>query len=219
MKLRADAPIGGWPLGRHVEYRLPATKRIFDLVLASIALIVLAPIMAVIAALVRLDSPGPILYGQKRIGYAGTPFTLFKFRSMKYQASDEHHRRVVEAWFNGAPAPNGYKAELDPRITRFGRFLRSTSLDELPQLINVVRGEMSIVGPRPGIEYERQYYEPWYYERELALPGITGLWQVSGRDRLAAAAMMALDVEYVRNRSLLLDLKIILRTFPALLSH
>jgi len=159
------APFGGWLLGRHVDYRPPATKRIFDLVFASIALIVLAPVMAGVALLIRLDSRGPILFGQRRIGFAGTPFTVLKFRSMKYQASDEHHRRVVEAWFNGTPAPNGYKAERDPRVTRIGRLIRSTSLDELPQLINVVRGEMSLVGPRPGIEYERKFYEPWYFER------------------------------------------------------
>src|ERR1700740_226460 len=162
MKLRADAPIGGWPLGKHLVYRPPATKRIFDLVVASVALVVLAPLMAVIALLVRLDSPGPIFYGQRRIWYAGQPFTLLKFRSMTHQASDEHHRRVAEAWFKGEPAPNGYKAEHDPRVTKVGRLIRSTSLDELPQLINVVRGEMSLVGPRPGIEYERKFYEPWY---------------------------------------------------------
>jgi lipopolysaccharide/colanic/teichoic acid biosynthesis glycosyltransferase len=175
--------------------------------------------MVAVAILVRLDSPGPVFYGQQRIGFCGAPFTLWKFRSMKHRSSEEAHRQASEVWFKGAPAPGGYKRHDDPRITRVGRLLRRTSLDELPQLLNVLRGEMSLVGPRPMMPYDRPRYEPWYLERELAPPGITGLWQVSGRDRMAAPAMMALDVQYVRTWSLWLDLKILLRTVPALLGR
>lgn len=175
--------------------------------------------MAGIALLVRFDSPGPILYVQERVGYRGATFRLLKFRSMRDKSSDEHHRLASEAWFQGAPALRGYKSANDPRVTRFGRLLRRTSLDELPQLLNVVRGDMSLVGPRPLMPSDRPRYEPWYFERELVPPGMTGLWQVSGRDSLPASSMMALDIEYVRTRSLVLDVEIIIRTLPALLGR
>jgi lipopolysaccharide/colanic/teichoic acid biosynthesis glycosyltransferase len=193
-------------------------KRVLDLLLAGLALVVLAPLLALLALIVRLDSPGPALYRQQRAGRAGKPFTMLKFRSMYHACSDEHHRRVALGWFQETAAPNGYKSEPDPRVTRAGRFLRHTSLDELPQLFNVLRGEMSLVGPRPAVTYERQLYEPWFFERESVRPGVSGLWQVSGRDRLSAREMMALDVRYVRDWSLWLDLTILARTLPAVVA-
>lgn len=190
-----------------------------DLLITFPALILLAPLMLLIAVLVRLDR-GPALFRQDRIGLGGRTFQVLKFRSMKWQAPDDEHRKVAEAWFRGSPAPGGgYKDAPDPRVTRLGRILRSSSLDELPQLVNVLRGEMSLVGPRPGIGYELDLYEPWYFERQAVRPGMTGLWQVSGRDRLSAREMMELDVRYVRHCSLGLDLKILALTVPALIGR
>jgi len=126
-------------------------KRLLDLVLGATALLALRPLMAVLAAVIRLDSAGPALYRQPRIGRHGVPFAMWKFRSMYHGSDEQRHRRAAAAWFAGAPAPQGYKSDPDPRITRVGRFLRRTSLDELPQLLNVLSGEMSLVGPRPEI--------------------------------------------------------------------
>ena len=194
-----------------------ATKRASDLILASVAMVPLLPLMALLGVLIRLDSEGPAIFRQERVGYGGRTFKIWKFRSMHLDSSDEHHRADAAAWFAGEPAPHGYKATNDPRITRMGRFLRRTSLDELPQLFNVLAGHMTLVGPRPAIPYELEMYEPWYFQRFDAKPGITGLWQVSGRDRTSAAEMMALDIKYLRERSLTTDLKILIRTLPAAL--
>jgi lipopolysaccharide/colanic/teichoic acid biosynthesis glycosyltransferase len=184
-------------------------KRVLDLVVAAVLLIVLAPVMAIVAAMVCLDSPGAPFYRQQRIGRGGKPFTMWKFRSMRRTSSDDVHRQQALNWFLNLTAPDGFKNEKDPRITRVGKYLRRTSLDELPQLLNVFCGEMSLVGPRPMMPYDRPQYEPWHFEREAVRPGITGLWQVSGRDRLSAPQMMALDVGYVREWSLWLDLRIL----------
>jgi lipopolysaccharide/colanic/teichoic acid biosynthesis glycosyltransferase len=191
-------------------------KRALDLLLVGVALIIVAPLMAIIALLVRLDSPGPILFAQRRAGRAGVPFTMWKFRSMRHASGDEFHRQVARDWFAEAAGPAGYKSRPDPRITRVGRYLRRTSLDELPQLLNVLRGDMSLVGPRPMMPWDRPQYQGWQFEREAVRPGITGLWQVSGRYRLSAQEMMRLDVRYVREWSLWLDLKILARTVPAM---
>jgi lipopolysaccharide/colanic/teichoic acid biosynthesis glycosyltransferase len=192
-------------------------KRALDVLVAGLLLILLAAPMVIIAIVIRLDSPGPAFYRQRRIGRDGVPFAIWKFRSMHQASPDANHRRQALDWFHNARAPHGFKNEADPRITRFGKYLRRTSLDELPQLINVIRGEMSLIGPRPMMAYERAIYEPWYFEREVVRPGITGLWQVSGRDRLSAPDMMALDVRYVREWSLWLDLKILGLTIPEVL--
>jgi lipopolysaccharide/colanic/teichoic acid biosynthesis glycosyltransferase len=194
-----------------------ATKRASDLILASVAMVPLLPFMALLGVLIRLDSEGPAIFRQERVGYGGRTFKIWKFRSMHLDSSDEHHRADAAAWFAGDPAPHGYKATNDPRITRMGRFLRRSSLDELPQLFNVLAGHMTLVGPRPAIPYELEMYEPWYFQRFDAKPGITGLWQVSGRDRTSAAEMMALDIRYLRERSLTTDLKILIRTLPTAL--
>jgi lipopolysaccharide/colanic/teichoic acid biosynthesis glycosyltransferase len=193
-------------------------KRSLDLVLASAALLILAPVLACMAVLIMVDSRGPALYGHERIGRFGVPFTLWKFRSMREGSSQTIHERATANWFTGRPIGGRYKSENDPRITRLGRYLRRSSLDELPQLFNVLKGEMSLVGPRPMTAYERAQYEASYFEREAVRPGVTGLWQVSGRDRLSARQMMALDLSYVRELSLALDLKILARTLPAVLA-
>lgn len=187
--------------------------------LGTAALVLLAPLIGCIAVLVRWESPGPILYRQERIGKDGVAFGMWKFRSMRWGSNDTHHRRAAAAWFAGTPTAGGYKPESDPRITRVGRWLRRSTLDELPQLFNVLRGEMSLVGPRPAIPYELALYQPWYYERQAVKPGMTGLWQVTGRDQVSAPVMMTLDVRYVQARSLWLDLKILALTVPAVLTH
>jgi lipopolysaccharide/colanic/teichoic acid biosynthesis glycosyltransferase len=194
-------------------------KRLMDLTVGGALLVALAPVMGATAVLIALDSGRPVLFRQERIGRHGRPFRMWKFRSMYPGSDDREHRAAAEAWFTGSPAPNGYKAWKDRRVTRVGRFIRRASLDELPQLINVVRGEMSLVGPRPAIPYELLHYEESYFERQALRPGMTGLWQVRGRDRMPAPDMMALDRRYVRECSPSLDLKILALTIPAIIGH
>jgi lipopolysaccharide/colanic/teichoic acid biosynthesis glycosyltransferase len=193
-------------------------KRPFDLIISGILLVVLCPLMACLALLVRADSPGPAFYRQDRIGRHGKHFRIWKFRSMHVNSDPAQHHQLAAAWFAADDSARGYKSQRDPRVTRVGRFLRQTSLDELPQLINVLRGEMSLVGPRPAIPYELAYYIPAYFERQKLLPGITGLWQVHRRDRLSADEMMSLDLKYLRDCSLWLDIQIVALTIPALLA-
>jgi len=194
-------------------------KRPLDVILGVIALILLLPLMALLAILIRWDSAGPAFYRQERIGQDGTPFRIWKFRSMYLSSDDRNHREAAAVWFSGRDLPGRYKSERDPRITRMGWILRRTTLDELPQLFNVLKGEMSLVGPRPAIPYEVAFYQAWYFERQQVQPGMTGLWQVSGRDYLSAPEMMALDVKYVRECSPWLDLKILALTPVALAAH
>jgi lipopolysaccharide/colanic/teichoic acid biosynthesis glycosyltransferase len=191
-------------------------KRAVDIVLATIALIVALPVIACVVLIIRLDSPGPALFGQRRVGHMGRPFTLWKLRSMYHRSSQEYHLQVAQNWFKESHSGGRYKTESDPRVTRVGKYLRRSSLDELPQLFNVLRGEMSLVGPRPMMHYDRTEYVPWYFEREMMKPGITGLWQVSGRQRLSAPQMMVLDVRYVRGWSLWLDVHILARTLTTI---
>jgi len=192
-----------------------AWKRPLDLALASAASLVALPLVAVIALWIRLDSRGPIFFRQERVGRDGGRFRMWKFRSMYVNSADMPHRAAAEAWFAARPAADGYKPRSDPRVTPVGRFIRRTSLDELPQLLNVLSGDMSLVGPRPAIPYELEHYQPSYFERQRVKPGMTGLWQVSGRDSISAQEMMALDLRYVRGMSLRLDLEILARTVPA----
>jgi lipopolysaccharide/colanic/teichoic acid biosynthesis glycosyltransferase len=194
-------------------------KRTLDLVVGTAATVTLLPLIACLAAIIRLDSPGPVFFRQERLGRDGIPFRMWKFRSMYHGSDEGRHRAAASAWFAAQPTADGYKTLADPRITRAGRFLRRTSLDELPQLFNVVRGEMSLVGPRPGIAYELNHYLTWYFERQRVKPGMTGLWQISGRDRVSAQEMMALDVRYVREHTLWLDFKILALTLPALMGR
>ncbi|MDT4925235.1 MAG: hypothetical protein QOG01_2948 [Pseudonocardiales bacterium] len=197
-------------------------KRAFDLTFALTCLVVLCPFLLVIAVLVRMSSPGGALFRQTRVGRYGRPFTILKFRTMRTGCSDEIHRNYVQNQLGSpAPVPSGehgyFKIEDDPRVTRLGRLLRRTSLDELPQLFNVVRGDMSLVGPRPALPWEAELFGSVHHARFLLPPGITGLWQVSGRSRLTMRTGLELDLEYVRDRTFLLDLVILIKTIPAVL--
>ncbi|MCB0063942.1 MAG: sugar transferase [Caldilineaceae bacterium] len=188
-------------------------KRTADLILAGVAGVVAGPLMGLIALAIRLDSPGPIIYTQTRIGKNGKPFPCYKFRSMVVDADARKHEIAA---LNEASGPL-FKMRDDPRQTRVGRFIRRFSLDELPQLYNVVRGEMSVIGPRPNLPREVEEYQEWHKKRLAASPGITGLWQVSGRSDLTFDEMVLLDVYYVENWSLALDFHILLRSIPAVL--
>jgi lipopolysaccharide/colanic/teichoic acid biosynthesis glycosyltransferase len=197
--------------------------RCVDVVIALTLLLVLSPLLALIALAIRLDSSGPALFRQRRLGVRLEPFTVNKFRSMHQGASASVHRQFVLSLIAGEkppPAEHGPRFKLagDDRVTRVGRFLRRSSLDELPQLWNVLRGDMSLVGPRPSIPYEVEHYPPTWFTRFEVKPGITGLWQVSGRGELTVPEMIELDAEYVRRRSLRLNTLILLRTIPAVLS-
>lgn len=191
------------------------SKRVFDLVLASIALILLVPIIPLIAVMIRLDTPGPILFKQDRVGKNGRAFKFYKFRSMHTGA--EQHKKDVEG-LNEQDGPV-FKVRTDPRITSVGKFLRRSSLDEIPQIFNVFRGEMSIVGPRPPLPSEVEHYQPWHRRRLEVTPGITCLWQISGRSHLSFNEWMRLDVEYLKQRSLKTDLLILVRTIPAVVAR
>jgi exopolysaccharide biosynthesis polyprenyl glycosylphosphotransferase len=200
------------------------TKRAFDLIIASLATLVFLPLWLLIALLIKLDSKGPVFYKQERVGMDGRIFLCYKFRTMRAGADDSSHREFQRRYIAGQAETDGdedsapvYKLKADPRVTRVGRRLRQLSLDELPQLLNVLRGDMSVVGPRPPIPYEVESYELWHRKRLDMKPGLTGLWQVSGRNRLPFDEMVRLDLFYIENWSLLLDLKIILKTLPVML--
>lgn len=198
--------------------------RAVDLSVAVVGLVVLIPVLLACALLVRLTSPGPALFVQTRVGRGARLFPMYKFRTMRNGCADTVHRAYVQQLLTSdRPQVGGsgglYKLESDRRVTSFGHFLRRTSLDELPQLFNVLRGEMSIVGPRPALPYETEFYEPRHRARFDVRPGITGLWQVSGRGRLTMREALDLDVAYVHQRRVSLDLRIIARTVPALLSR
>jgi lipopolysaccharide/colanic/teichoic acid biosynthesis glycosyltransferase len=191
------------------------TKRVIDVVVASLLLVLTSPVWLIAALLISLSSRGPILFRQERLGVDGRSFTCLKFRTMQHGASDEAHRSLISRMLNPEAETDdagAYKLTGDARIVPATRWLRKVSLDELPQLINVIRGEMSIVGPRPPLPYEVDRYAPWQLERLSVKPGITGLWQVSGRNRLSYKEMCAIDVRYVRSWSVLLDLRIIAMT-------
>jgi lipopolysaccharide/colanic/teichoic acid biosynthesis glycosyltransferase len=206
-----------------------AVKRLMDIVGSGLGLILSAPIFLVIAALIKLTSEGPVFFRQQRIGQHGTPFTFLKFRTMFTNNDPSVHKEFVQQLIAGKVKPNSngngngnghgvYKIKSDPRVTRIGSFLRRSSLDELPQLINVLTGEMSLVGPRPPVKYEVDAYEIWHRGRLMeAKPGITGLWQVNGRSRVKFDEMVRLDIRYARTWSLWLDIKILLRTPHAVL--
>ena len=194
-------------------------KRPFDLLIGAGATLALLPIIGLLALIIRLDSPGPVFFRQERVGLDGTTFRMWKFRSMHNNSGDGVHREAAAAWFEARPTNGQYKSLSDPRITRVGKFIRRTSLDELPQLFNVLSGDMSLVGPRPAIAYELAHYAPSYFERQSVKPGMTGLWQVSGRESVSAADMMALDVRYVREHTVWLDFRILVHTVPALIGR
>jgi exopolysaccharide biosynthesis polyprenyl glycosylphosphotransferase len=188
-------------------------KRITDLILGGVLGVLALPLLGLIALAIRLDSSGPILYTQTRVGRNGKPFRCYKFRSM-VEGADELRQTLAEQ--NDASGPL-FKLRDDPRRTRVGRFLRRFSLDELPQLYNILRGEMSLIGPRPNLPVEVEQYQEWHKKRLSASPGMTGLWQVSGRSELTFDEMVLLDIYYIENWSLALDLSILLRSIPAVL--
>ena len=199
-------------------------KRISDLAIAGLALVIVSPLLAIIGAWIKLDSKGKVFFLQERVGMDGRIFLCYKFRSMRQDANEDVHREAYEKNIVGEGAANVGdetapvygKVKDDPRVTRAGKVLRRSSLDELPQLFNVLKGDMSIVGPRPPIPYEVEAYELWHRKRLDMRPGITGLWQVSGRNRLTFEEMVRTDLFYIENWSLWLDLKIILLTLPAI---
>jgi len=191
-----------------------ALRRALDVVVSAAALLLLLPVLTLIALCIRLDSPGPILFVQERVGRHGQEFPVFKFRSM-FTDAEEHLHTVLDANERTGPV---FKMRQDPRITRIGRGLRRCSLDEVPQLLNVLRGEMSLVGPRPALPREVALYTPDQHQRLSVLPGLTGLWQVSGRATLSFEASVALDLLYVQRQSFWLNVVILARTVPAVLT-
>jgi lipopolysaccharide/colanic/teichoic acid biosynthesis glycosyltransferase len=196
-----------------------ALGRALDLTVVIVALTVLAIPMLIIGIVIRLTSKGPALFQQQRIGYRGETFTMYKFRTMRTGVGDEMLRELITAELCGEDTlVNGScKLDGDPRVTGIGAFLRKTSLDELPQLLNVLFGDMSLVGPRPCLEWEAHMFPAQFQPRFSVRPGITGLWQVSGRSTVGTLEMLHLDVAYVRTRSTVGDLSILLRTVPSML--
>jgi lipopolysaccharide/colanic/teichoic acid biosynthesis glycosyltransferase len=200
-------------------------KRFLDFLLSGLALLAVSPLFLLFALLIKRSSPGPVFFVQERLGRDGRPFKFYKFRSMMHNSDDAIHRQFAAMFIagdeSGCAASNSgekvFKLKRDPRITPIGAFLRRTSLDELPQLINIVKGEMSLVGPRPPIAYEIENYQPWHMERLKAVPGLTGLWQVSGRSSVSFDDMVRLDIRYINEWSFRRDLAIIAKTVPVVL--
>jgi exopolysaccharide biosynthesis polyprenyl glycosylphosphotransferase len=202
-------------------------KRLIDILGALCGIILLSPVMILIAIIIKITSKGPVLFRQTRLGYQGQPFQFLKFRSMYTDCKDEIHKEYLKKFIAGSTEETNmgsqnspyYKMKQDPRVTPFGRFLRKTSLDELPQFCNVLSGRMSLVGPRPPIPYEVADYKNWHRKRVLDVkPGITGLWQTKGRSKTTFDEMVRLDLYYAKNWNLMLDIKIIINTFKAVLT-
>jgi lipopolysaccharide/colanic/teichoic acid biosynthesis glycosyltransferase len=192
-------------------------KPLLDYFVAAILLILTSPFFLIFAIGIKLYSPGPVFYYQKRIGKDGKPFRMIKFRSMRVNADTNPHKEYVQALIKQNTRPRDLgrdtlKLEADPRITGLGKILRSFGLDELPQLINVLKGEMSIVGPRPPLDYELEVYEEWHKKRFSVLPGITGVWQVTAHNIVSFDEMVQIDLNYIRKANLWLDLKVMLLT-------
>jgi len=207
-----------------VRGKVFSLKRALDLILTSLILIAFSPWLFLIMLAIKIGSPGPVFYKQMRLGERGEPFTFYKFRSMYVNTDDVKHRSYVKNLIkagnpyeideNGKPL---FKISDDGRVTSVGKLIRKYSVDEFPQLLNVLRGEMSLVGPRPPLPHEYQDYRDWYKKKLDGIPGITGLWQVSGKNRIPFEEMVKLDIHYLKNWSLWLDIKIILRTVPVML--
>ena len=201
------------------------SKRALDIVGSATLLVLLAPVLLITAALVKLKSPGPVFFRQQRVGRMMKPFTMLKFRTMHVNADNKIHQEYVASLIKAKAATHGaggdqvFKLASDPRVTSIGGVLRKTSIDELPQLINVLRGEMSLVGPRPPLHYEVEQYQRWHCRRVLeAKPGLTGLWQIAGRSRTTFDEMVRLDLRYAATRSLWTDIKILLATPGAVIT-
>jgi lipopolysaccharide/colanic/teichoic acid biosynthesis glycosyltransferase len=230
------------PLDHETKATYYVAKRTMDAAIVALSLVFILPLLVFIALLIRLDSPGPAIFRQERVGakrrqrngqwvWEEAPFTIYKFRTMHVDAKSTLHRQFIEAYIAGneqamaqiqaaqkADDEAKYKITNDPRVTRVGKFLRKTSLDELPQLWNVLVGDMSLVGPRPPIPYEVELYQPHHHERLKTTPGMTGLWQVRGRSATSFEEMVAMDVEYIQTQSITGDLKLIIGTVTAVAS-
>lgn len=237
-----------WTMGQAIGSRQEGTdslyfaaKRVMDLIIVVLSMVFLLPLMAFIAILIKWDSPGPAIFRQERVTarrrvrngqvyWEETPFTIFKFRTMRTDAKSTIHRQFIEAYIAGDDKRMAdlqsaqqaedakYKLVQDPRVTRVGSFLRKTSLDELPQFLNVLLGDMSLVGPRPPIPYEVELYLYHHHDRLRTVPGITGWWQVKGRSATSFEEMVRMDVDYIRQQSLWLDIKIIIMTVTAVVN-
>jgi lipopolysaccharide/colanic/teichoic acid biosynthesis glycosyltransferase len=215
-----DVPVNeAWPVERLGAVGLLAArpwqraiKRAIDIVGSLAMLLVFSPVMLVIAFLIPVTSPGPVIYAQRRIGRGGAPFTMYKFRSMDQDAHDHRHLHAHRNRHTTGPV---FKVPDDPRVTRVGRVIRRLSLDELPQLLNVLRGDMSLVGPRPALPEEFDQCNAHIRQRTLVAPGLTCIWQVSGRSDVDFLRWVDMDLEYIRAWTLRLDLKLLLRTIPA----
>jgi lipopolysaccharide/colanic/teichoic acid biosynthesis glycosyltransferase len=199
--------------------RIPFWKRAIDIVGTILALILLTPLLLLVALLIKVVSPGPILFRQERVGYMGRLFTIRKFRTMHVNADTTVHQQYLRELINDGKEMTKLDNGNDDRIIPFGKILRATGIDELPQLINVLLGDMSLVGPRPCLPYEASEYHSWQTRRFDAVPGLTGLWQVSGKNRTTFKEMMRLDIAYTKKRALLLDAKIFLMTIPAIIDQ
>jgi len=201
-------------------------KRAVDIVGSIIGILLLAPVMLMTALIIKVTSPGPVIFSQIRLGKKGIPFKFYKFRSMHVDMDDKIHREYIQNFINGHHAKINqgdakepfYKMKADPRITRIGRFIRKTSIDEIPQFFNVLKGDMSLVGPRPPLSYEAEKYQSWHLRRIVDMkPGITGLWQIAGRSFTEWDDSVRLDIRYIQNWSLIMDLKILFKTVETVL--
>ncbi len=198
-------------------------KRILDMAFTLLIMLPLSIVIMIIAILIRLDSKGPIFFRQRRVGLNGVEFDMFKFRSMYVNSDDSTHREAIKLYINGEVLNNGaathnlYKLDDDPHITRVGRIIRKTSLDEIPQFWNVLRGEMTLVGPRPPLPYEVELYSPRDQLRLYGKPGLTGVWQVYGRSQVPFQDMVEMDIKYLQQQSLWQDIKLIFLTIPVMI--
>jgi exopolysaccharide production protein ExoY len=200
-------------------YEVPIWKRVLDVTCIVLSLPVLLPVVVLLALLIKAVSPGPVLYLNERIGFRGRRFICFKFRTMRPGADSNTHKEHLAQLIRSDAPMEKMDSKGDPRVIKFGSIIRATGLDELPQLLNVLGGQMSLVGPRPCLPYEYESYLPSQKRRFNSLPGLTGLWQVSGKNKTTFSEMIALDIEYAEKKSLWLDLKIMAMTFPALLGQ
>lgn len=219
---KAVPPVSQQSFARIEPLLLPATtvcKRGLDLLAASLAVVFFAPLLLLIALGIKFASRGPVLYQQTRVGYLGRPFKLLKFRTMHSGARKDLHSDYLKELIHKDRPMVKLDAQSDPRIFPFGRFLRQTGLDELPQLVNVLKGEMSLVGPRPCLPYEAENYSLWHWRRLDCMPGMTGLWQISGKNETTFKEMVRLDIAYTNRRSVWFDLKIMLMTIPSIIKQ
>jgi lipopolysaccharide/colanic/teichoic acid biosynthesis glycosyltransferase len=210
-----------WPIQVAIKPGYLRAKRIFDVLFTLLILIPLCIVMVIVAVCIRLETPGPVFFRQKRVGLNGIEFEMLKFRSMYLNGDDSHHREAIKQYMNGSSLngkANAYKLVDDPRVTRVGRLIRKTSIDELPQFLNVLRGQMTLVGPRPPLPYEVEEYSQRDWLRLSGKPGLTGTWQIYGRSRVPFQEMVEMDLEYLQQQSFWLDLKLIVLTVPVMIS-